>query len=206
MTEIRKCSHTLFWVFIVLLVFILAGSLMLNLGLFISVAGSQNEFSSGKPVDERPDMKEIWSYGQGTDKAARIAVRGPIIRTIEEGIFSKKDRVKEVIMQIRAAGHDPLMKAIILEVDSPGGAITPCDEIYKELLDFKKGQKGRKIIVLMKGMAASGGYYISLAGDHIIAEPTTLTGSIGVIIQTLNWKTLSEKIGITDTTIKSGKN
>jgi protease-4 len=96
--------------------------------------------------------------------------------------------------------------AILLEVDSPGGDLTSCDEIYKTLEDFKRSMDGRKIIVFIRSMAASGGYYVSAPADWIIAEPTAILGSIGVIMQTLNWKGLSDRIGLTDVTIKSGTN
>jgi protease IV len=96
--------------------------------------------------------------------------------------------------------------AIILEVDSPGGEVTAADEIHRELMLFKQSRKDRKMTVLVHDMAASGGYYISVPADRIIAQPTALIGSIGVLLQTLNIQGLSEKIGVTDTTIKSGKN
>jgi protease IV len=207
MTEARTHSHGLFWIVIIFLVVFLALSFVINLGLIITVSAKAAP-ERRLAVDEYPELTEIWSYGGGSIKAARIFVNGAIMDDEDGGGFFSRQRnkIEEILMQIRKAKNDPDVKAIILEVNSPGGGITPSDEIYKELMDFKLSKKNGKIIVFMKSLAASGGYYVSMAGDYIIAEPTSMIGSIGVMIQTLNWKSLSDRIGITDITIKSGKN
>ena len=104
---------------------------------------------------------------------------------------------------IRGVRQDPKVKAIIFEIDSPGGGVTDADEIYRELQQFKDSNADRKLVALVHDTAASGGYYIAAPADLIIAQPTAIIGSIGVIMQTLNIQNLSEKIGVTDTTIKS---
>ena len=204
-----RCSHTGFWVVIVILGLILCFSVIVNFGLVIGLAFVR----SGDPhigvvaEDEFPKLKEIWSYGSGAAKAARIPVTGIIARGGAEGFFRiSMDRVESILRQIRAAQNNSAVQAIILEVDSPGGSITPTDEIYRALSDFRASAKNRKVVVLVQGMAASGGYYVAMASDWIIAEPTAFIGSISVIMQTLNWKVLSDKIGVQDVTIKSGKN
>ncbi len=204
-----RCSHAGFWIVIAGLAMILMVSVLANFGLLFGLFCVSGGTSSVRleAEDEFPKLKEIWSYGQGAVKAARIPVAGIIMRDGEASLFQiTRDRVETIIRQIRAAQNDADVQAIILEVDSPGGGITPTDEIYRALSEFRASAPGRKVVVLVQGMAASGGYYIAMASDWIIAEPTALIGSISVIIQTLNWKALSDKIGIQDVTIKSGKN
>jgi protease-4 len=93
-----------------------------------------------------------------------------------------------------------------MDIDSGGGGITASDILYKALLDFRAAQEGRVVVAVFNDVAASGAYYIALAADHIIAHPTTITGSIGVLMQSMNVKDLAQKIGIRDVTIKSGDN
>jgi len=110
------------------------------------------------------------------------------------------------LRSIRRATHDETIEALILEVNSGGGGITASDVIYKALLDFKAAQPDRKIVVIMGEVAASGAYYIALPADYILAHPPTVTGSIGVIMQSINFQELAAKIGVTDVTVKSGEN
>lgn len=204
-----RCSHAGFWIVITVLGLVLFFSVLANFGLLVGLA-----FMGGGSIpvrleaeDEFPKLKEIWSYGHGSVKAVRIPISGIIMRESEQGLFRiGMDKMESILRQIRAAQSDDAVKAIILEVDSPGGSITPTDEIYRALSEFRTSAKGRKVVVLVQGMAASGGYYVAMASDWIVAEPTALIGSISVIIQTLNWKGLSDKIGVQDVTIKSGKN
>jgi protease-4 len=95
----------------------------------------------------------------------------------------------------------PEIKAVVLEVDSPGGSVTASDEIHHMLSDLHAS--GRRITVSMRGLAASGGYYISMPADKIYAEPTTLTGSIGVIWPSFEVSQMMQKIGVTTDFIKS---
>jgi len=158
-------------------------------------------------VDEYPNLKRVWSYGSGDTTVMRIPVYGLITRSMESGLFGDRiDPVGQILACIQDATKDKEVRAIILEVDSPGGEVTASDEVYKALLDFKKAQKGRMVVALFGDVAASGAYYIAMAADYIIAQPTTITGSIGVLISTLNLKGLGDQVGIRDVTIKSGVN
>ncbi len=182
-------------------------SLMMNMGLFVSLAAKTGTPVGGRAQDEFPVFTEKWSYGSGDVKAVRIAIAGAIFRESKDSLFGiRYDRIEAILRQIRAAMNDEDVMAILLEVDSPGGELTACDEIYKALERFKRSADGRKIVVFVRSMAASGGYYVSAPADWIVAEPTSILGSIGVIMQTLNWKGMSDKIGLTDVTIKSGAN
>ncbi|MBU0703345.1 MAG: signal peptide peptidase SppA [Chloroflexi bacterium] len=106
------------------------------------------------------------------------------------------DRTNDLLEQ---AAANPSVKAVVLRVNSPGGSAVASDEIYHALLDFEK-----PVVVWMGEMAASGGYYISCAGDHIFAHPDTLTGSIGVISQFINAEDLLDEVGVDVVVITSG--
>ena len=194
------------WIVIIALAAMLGLSLILNLAAVGMISGDTASDDGEWGEDEFPQFTETHSYGAGTTKVVRIWFAGILTRQLDTGWLGTSDPVEDCLRQIRAARQDDDVAAIILEVDSPGGEVTAADEIHRELMLFKESDPGRKIAVLVHDMAASGGYYISLPADRIIAQPTALIGSIGVILQTLNIQGLSEKIGVTDTTIKSGKN
>src|SRR5215211_5818381 len=94
--------------------------------------------------------------------------------------------------------------AVVLEIDSPGGGVTASDEMHQSILDFRENS-GKPVVVSMGDVAASGGYYISTAADRIVANETTLTGSLGVIIPLNNFAEAADKYGIKQVVIKSGK-
>jgi protease IV len=109
-------------------------------------------------------------------------------------------RVRE---ELKKADEDAGVRALVVRINSPGGTITASDILYRELREFKARKKVPVVAVLMD-VAASGGYYAALAADTIIAHPTTVTGSIGVLMLTVNAQGLLEKIGVTPLAIKSG--
>jgi len=125
------------------------------------------------------------------DKVALVRVEGPIIEA------------KTVVEEIKGYVKDSSVRAIVLRVDSPGGGVVPSQEIYNEV---KKARAVKKVVVSMGSVAASGGYYISAPADRIVANPGTITGSIGVIMVVPNLKGLLEKVGIKTEVVKSGKN
>jgi len=109
---------------------------------------------------------------------------------------------KSIIDELKQYRKDPTIKAIVLRVDSPGGAVVPSQEIYEEI---KRTIKSKPVVVSMGSVAASGGYYISCPASKIVANQGTLTGSIGVLIEIPNFKGLLDKIGVKAEVIKSGK-
>jgi protease-4 len=109
-------------------------------------------------------------------------------------------RIRE---ELRKAAEDDRIKALVLRINSPGGTVTASDIIFREVSAFKAEKKIPVVAVIMD-VGASGGYYIALAADTIIAHPTTVTGSIGVIMITVNAQGLLEKIGVSAAAIKSG--
>lgn len=208
-TPSAKRSTVGFWIVIILLVVGLLASIGLNTGLAVALLAKGTTATSKKKqgADEFPSLNEVWSYGSGDVKAVRIALNGVIMRGGEETLLGRApDKIESILQEIRAAKNDDSVRAIIFEVDSPGGGVTPSDEIYSALMGFRDSREDRVVTVFIRDMAASGGYYASVAGDWLLAEPTAIVGSIGVILQTLNFKSLSEKIGVRDVTVKSGPN
>jgi protease IV len=135
-----------------------------------------------------------------TTAGARIGIveaKGTIGEAGPAGIDSDK-----VVKLLKKYEKDDDVKAIVLRVDSPGGAVAPSQEIHDAV---KRIKASKKVVVSMGGMAASGGYYISAPADRIFAEPGTLTGSIGVIFLHFNVRGLLEWAKVEETTLKSGK-
>lgn len=112
---------------------------------------------------------------------------------------------EELIENFEYYIKNPKVKAIILQVDSPGGALTSCEETLKYLQNLKE-KNPKPIVASFRSMAASGGYYLSMIADKIYANESTLTGSIGVISQFFNVSELMDKYGVKMYTIKSGRN
>jgi len=133
-----------------------------------------------------------------------IDVSGIVGMTLKPALLEREsDLVSRVYYRLKKASEDRNVKGIILRLDTPGGEVTASDIIYNEILRFKE-DTGMPVVSLMMGIAASGGYYIASAGDHIIAHPSTITGSIGVISLFPNLQDLFAKIGIDVNVIKSG--
>lgn len=151
-------------------------------------------------------LKEKTVSGVGVDKVLVIDVSGMITDDEDKNMLGAATapgitaRIKE---ELNLALEDRHVKAVVLRINTPGGAVTTCDIISHEISVFKK-KKNIPIIAEMMDVAASGGYYIAVSADKIIAHPTTVTGSIGVVAYNVNASGLMEKIGLTDQTIKSG--
>jgi protease-4 len=133
---------------------------------------------------------------------ALVRIEGVIVSGRESDLLissSGNAYSESIIERLERAEKDPSVKAILLRVDSPGGGIVASDEIYQALLEIEK-----PVVVSMGEMAASGGYYISCAADEIMANPVSLTGSIGVISTVPNFEGLLDKVGIEMLVFKSG--
>jgi protease-4 len=138
------------------------------------------------------------------EKVLMIDIDGTISSALETGFLSReKSVVARVFERLERAAADPWVKAVILRLDTPGGEVTASDIIYHEILRFKE-RTGRPVVGLMMSVAASGGYYIASACDVIVAHPSTLTGSIGVISIFPSVESLMSKIGVKVNIIKSG--
>jgi protease-4 len=170
---------------------ITAISVMANGLFFLILIGMVFFVAAGS---ERKVTEEVVKEGPRTAKIAIVSLAGII-----------DDRqVKDFHWQIKTARADSTVKGLIVRVDSPGGTIAGSDEIYNEIKKYRS-EKGKPVVAFMQGIAASGGYYSSVACEEIIAEPTTITGSIGVVSAYLVVKQLLEdKLGIQPVIVKAG--
>jgi protease IV len=116
-----------------------------------------------------------------------------------EGVISDSG---DIVDQIEEFADDQDIRAVVLRIDSPGGAVAPAQEIYQAVLELKKK---KKVIVSMGSVAASGGYLIAVASDRILANPGTITGSISAVMHHANIEELMKKIGVASSVVKSGK-
>jgi protease-4 len=184
---------------LVLLVF-LAVSVVANLTQLaegiIPVAGGRSR-EGGPKLDEA-----ILEDHSASEKLAVIDVDGIITGSlVDGGDFSLVDLIRA---QLDRAKEDSKVKAVVLRVDSPGGEVLASDEIYRALTEFQR-QTGKPVITSMGSLAASGGYYVSTASRWIVANDLTITGSIGVILHSWNYRGLMNKVGVRPETYKSGK-
>ena len=156
--------------------------------------------------EEPGPLKEKTISGYGRDKILLMEVSGVILEGphrllgLTKGVTSPS-RIKE---ELEKAAKDDRVKAVVVKINSPGGTVTAADVILHELKAFK-ATKGVPVVVCLQGLATSGGYYVAQAGDTIIAYPTCITGSIGVIAMKFNLRGLMDKVGVDDDVVKSGK-
>jgi len=150
-----------------------------------------------------PRLEEIVVEDAGANnKIAVLEINGVITsRVIDQSGFNMVDVIKA---QLKHAEDDDQVKAVILKVDSPGGEVLASDEINRELADFQK-KSSKPVVVSMGDLAASGGYYVSVPCRWIVANDLTITGSIGVIMHTWNYRGLMDKVGVLPEVYKSGK-
>jgi protease-4 len=136
------------------------------------------------------------------DKVALVDVSGVITssQSAPRGVTGTRDLLRE----LKKHGDDDSVRAVVLRIDSPGGTVVAAQEIYSALRRLRD-EKGKVVVASMADVSASGGYYIACAADHIVANPGTITGSIGVIMKFPNLEGLFGKVGIRTITIKSGK-
>jgi protease IV len=148
---------------------------------------------------------EEYVAGDGPDIVAAVPVEGTIAPADDTLGGTQPTATPEGLADaLRQAGQDTSVVAVVLEVNSPGGGVTASDEMHQSILDFRENT-GKPVVVSMGDTAASGGYYISTAADRIVANETTLTGSLGVIFQLNNFAEAADKYGIKQVVIKSGK-
>lgn len=151
-------------------------------------------------------LQEFTLDGKTSEKILLLPIRGVISDNPEAGLLrTRPSTVQEAVSHLRKAEKDPLVKAVVLQLNSPGGSVTASDVLYNEIRRFKE-RTSRTVVAALMDVAASGAYYIALPADAIVAHPTTVTGSVGVIFIRPKVTGLMEKIGVGVEVSKSGQN
>jgi len=151
-------------------------------------------------------LQETVLSGSGKDKVLLIDVSGVIAHKPEDhgGVFpGPPDIVSRVKEELELATQDDHVRAVVLRINSPGGTVTASDQLYYELRQFKAAHK-IPIMAVFMDVGASGAYYVAMAADSVIAHPTSIVGSIGVVMLRINAEGLLEKLGLEAAAIKSG--
>ncbi len=189
---------------IALLLLALLVSIGLNFGQFLGNLdfGMDAGFSSAQPKRHLRETVVETAKKTTQDKIVHIDLEGIISSMEMSGLFAEAMPSVSLIKQaLEQAVADKQVKAIVLRINSPGGEVTASDIIYNAV---KNAAKEKPVVVYMDSMAASGGYYVACGATKIVASETTLTASIGVIIETMNYSELFGKVGLSMTTFTSG--
>lgn len=181
------------------------GIVIVAVGVVLLLLGCQGPKIRLFPSAADP-LQEHTLEGTAKGKVLVIHIRGTISDAPRRRLVSTRpSMVQEVVSQLRKAQKDPEIKALLLKINSPGGSTTASDILYNEIVTFKQ-KTGAKVVVAMMDVAASGGYYIALPADHILAHPTTITGSVGVVFLRPDVAGLMDKIGVGVEVRKTGRN
>ncbi|MBI1848501.1 MAG: signal peptide peptidase SppA [Candidatus Rokubacteria bacterium] len=181
---------------------------LLALAVALAIAGC-----SVISVDLTPRIRPLQEQtveGQGEAKILIMELGGVLSDEALPAVLSlgtRPERVPTLVRvreEIKKATEDKQVRAVVLRINSPGGTVTASDIIFHELDAFRRAAKV-PIVAVMMDLAASGGYYVALAADTIVAHPTTVTGSIGTIMIGVNAQGLLDKLGLSPTTIKSAE-
>jgi protease IV len=188
----RWCMHpkTKIWLALAgLLLLVLAGCVTVKVSLF----------------EEPEPLKEQTISGYGRDKVLLMEIHGMVAEGPHRilGLLSGVTTPSRVKENLEKAAKDDRIKAVVLKINSPGGTVSAADVILHELQSFK-AERHLPIVVCLEGLAASGGYYVAQAGDTIMAYPTCITGSIGVIAMKFNFRGLMDKVGVDTDLVKTG--
>jgi protease IV len=188
-------------IFAIVLLVLLGISVLFNVG---------HVLQSFLPVEVRsshtvgPRLEEVVKEDHdSSSKIALIPLDGIITgRALDSSGYSIVEVIKA---ELKRAQQDDRVKAVILRVDSPGGEVLASDEIARAIREFQNKPGGKPVVCSMGSLAASGGYYVSAPCRWIVANDLTITGSIGVILSTWNYRGLMDKVGLVPETFKSGK-
>ncbi|PTJ71939.1 signal peptide peptidase SppA [Staphylococcus hyicus] len=186
------------------IVAIILAAVIVMSGIVMSIVTTlASNFFNGGMTDFDQVPTTVVKNGSPSHQIAEVVVKGEITGNASGGLLGGEGyNHKLILKQLDTIKNDDSIKGVLLTVNTPGGGTYESDELYQKLKEVKT--KGKKIYVQMETIAASGGYYISMPADKIYAGPQTLTGSIGVISQSMDYSELLKNLGIKTNTIKSG--
>ena len=168
------------------------------------LVGAAVGFALGSRLPGPTGRGERWVTGEGPDKIALVRLTGPISQEggglLPFGPATSARRVAELLDRAR---RDPAVKAVIVELNTPGGSVVGSARIHEEILQLRR--TGKPVVALMTEVTASGGYYVAAAADRIVADPSTLTGSIGVIVVLPNLEEFNRRVGLRTVVFMSGR-
>ena len=193
-----------------LIAFVVRGCSQMAAEASASANMAESRYGEQLPRDEKP-FKKVWVTGRGDEYAPRVLkvrLHGIISASLERNFFNPTEDTgaPSALRKIRAATKDKSIVGLYLDIDSPGGGVTMADELHDAILRFRLSSTNRFVFVHMGDICCSGGYYAATPANWIMARPTTLTGSIGVIMNGVNIAKLARKIGLEGVTIASGEN
>jgi protease-4 len=137
----------------------------------------------------------------GSSRGGGGALFGERVAVVElEGLIADVD---DLVRELKAYRDNPAVRAVVIRINSPGGAVAPTQELYGALRRLREA--GKPVVASLGSVAASGGYYVAVAADQIYANPGTLTGSIGVVMQLANLNALMKKVGVEYVVVKAGQ-
>ncbi len=178
--------------------------LMVAAPVIVFIIGMIALWNTAEPaISEYVQTPYTYCSGEGEVDVLRLELNGPIGMSTSSWMVEPDSDIA-VLEAIEEVIEDEEIRAILLVLDSPGGGITASDNLYHAFERFKAAYEGRKVIVLGRDLVASGGYYVALQADWIRLQPTSLVGSIGVIVPGINVAQLAQRLGIADYSIASG--
>ncbi|NHC42183.1 signal peptide peptidase SppA [Bacillus sp. MM2020_1] len=181
-------------------------SVVINFLSSFAFKGIETNFTNFMAAADQPFTEEVVKEGSELKKIVILDVNGVIQDTGETSSFLQSSGYnhQDFMKKLNYIKEDDSVKGIIIKVNSPGGGVVESAEIHDKLAEIQKKSK-KPVYISMGSMAASGGYYISTAAKRIYASPETMTGSLGVIMEGINYEGLADKYGVDFVTIKSGK-
>ncbi len=169
----------------------------------IAMVGLTGCITINIPIPHAGPLEEVQLSGTGDNKVLLIELSGLISSQDKDGFIPLPNMIATLKEELTKAAKDDAIKALVVRINSPGGTVTASDILYHELRNFKQ-KKNIPVVASIMDVGASGGYYIASAADVVYAHPSSVTGSVGVIMLTVNARGLLEKVGVEANAVTSG--